>query len=177
MTKRSTAKSTSETATRTVNLRVREDIRDLIDRAAQSQGKSRSEFMIDAARRAAEDGQLDQTLVRVDAETYAHFLNVLDQPAGGDENDRQMKQSAEFSVSPIQRPWKNRQHTRHRKPCFARRSCFKQSGKRAELISRHRLIRLWTMSTLIEPVEFGYGDWGCVFLMGNCDPGPFDPVL
>lgn len=100
MTKRSTATSTSETATCTVNLRLHEDIRNLIDRAAQSQGKSRSEFMIDAARRAAEDALLDQTLVRVDAETYAHFLNVLDQPAGGDDNDRQMKQSAEFSVSP-----------------------------------------------------------------------------
>jgi uncharacterized protein (DUF1778 family) len=58
---------TTETTTRAVNLRVREDIRDLIDRAAQSQGKSRSEFMIDAARRAAEDALLDQTLVRVDA--------------------------------------------------------------------------------------------------------------
>ena len=63
--------------TRPVNLRVREDIRALIDQAARSQGKSRSEFMIDAARRAAEDALLDQTLVRVDAETYARFLQVV----------------------------------------------------------------------------------------------------
>ena len=80
-----------DTTTRAVNLRVREDIRNLIDRAAQSQGKSRSEFMIDAARRAAEDALLDQTLVRVDAETYAHFLSVLDQPPGGEGYKRLMK--------------------------------------------------------------------------------------
>ena len=75
--------SASDPGTRAVNLRVGEDIRTLIDRAAQSQGKSRSEFMIDAARRAAEEALLDQTLVRVDPETYAHFLSVLDQPPGG----------------------------------------------------------------------------------------------
>lgn len=91
MTKRTTAASTSETASRAVNLRVREEIRDLIDRAAQSQGKSRLEFMIDAARRAAEDALLDQTLVRVDAETYAHFLNVLDQPPSSEGYERLMK--------------------------------------------------------------------------------------
>jgi uncharacterized protein (DUF1778 family) len=82
---------TTETGTRAVNLRVREDIRNLIDRAAQTQGKSRSEFMIDAARRAAEDALLDQTLVRVDAQTYAHFLSVLDQPPGGEGYERLMK--------------------------------------------------------------------------------------
>ena len=82
---------TTETGTRAVNLRVREDIRNLIDRAAQSQGKSRSEFMIDAARRAAEDALLDQTLVRVDAQTYAHFLSVLDQPPGSEGYERLMQ--------------------------------------------------------------------------------------
>lgn len=80
-----------ETTTRAVNLRVREDIRNLIDRAAQSQGKSRSEFMIDAARRAAEDALLDQTLVRVDAQTYALFLDILDQPPSGEGYERLMK--------------------------------------------------------------------------------------
>jgi uncharacterized protein (DUF1778 family) len=89
--------ATNDSTTRAVNLRVREDIRDLIDRAAQSQGKSRSEFMIDAARRAAEDALLDQTLVRTDAETYAHFLSVLDQPPGGEGYERLMKAA---------KPWK-----------------------------------------------------------------------
>jgi uncharacterized protein (DUF1778 family) len=73
-----------------VNLRVREEIRDLIDQAARIQGRSRSDFMIDAARRAAEEALLDQTLVRVDQETYAQFLSVLDQPPAGEGYERLM---------------------------------------------------------------------------------------
>lgn len=64
--------------THAVNLRVRHDIRSLIDRAAKAQGKTCSDFMIDAARRAAEEFLLDQTPVRVDPATYAQFLEVLD---------------------------------------------------------------------------------------------------
>ena len=82
--------ASSESATRAVNLRVREEIRDLIDQAAKIQGRSRSDFMIDAARRAAEETLLDQTLVRVDRETYEHFLAVLDQPPGGEGYERLM---------------------------------------------------------------------------------------
>jgi uncharacterized protein (DUF1778 family) len=85
------AVATSDTSTHAVNLRVRNDIRSLIDRAAQSQGKSRSEFMIDAARRAAEEALLDQTLVRVDPQTYENLLDVLDHPPGGEGFDRLMK--------------------------------------------------------------------------------------
>jgi uncharacterized protein (DUF1778 family) len=77
-------------ATFAVNLRVREDIRALIDRAAKTNGKSRSEFMIDSARRAAEEALLDQALVRVDEPTYAHFLAVLDQSPSGAGFDRLM---------------------------------------------------------------------------------------
>ncbi len=56
--------ATDDSTNRAINLRVSEDVRDLIDRAAQSQDKSHAEFIIDAARRAAEDALLDQTLVR-----------------------------------------------------------------------------------------------------------------
>ncbi|MDD5028980.1 MAG: DUF1778 domain-containing protein [Rhodoferax sp.] len=73
-----------------VNLRIRDDVRALIDRAAKSFGRSRSDFMIDAARRAAEEALLDQTLVRVDPGAYAHFLAVLDQPPSGAGFDRLM---------------------------------------------------------------------------------------
>jgi uncharacterized protein (DUF1778 family) len=54
-------------------------VRDLIDQAARVHGKTRSDFMIEAARQAAENALLDQTFVRVDAETYGQFLAVLDQ--------------------------------------------------------------------------------------------------
>ncbi len=81
----------AEPPTLPVNLRVRRAIRDLIDQAAKSQGRSRAEFMIDAARRAAEEALLDQTLVRVDRQTYEQFLTVLDQPPGGEGFDRLMQ--------------------------------------------------------------------------------------
>jgi uncharacterized protein (DUF1778 family) len=82
--------ASSESITRAVNLRVREEIRDLIDQAARIQGRSRSDFMIDAARRAAEETLLDQTLVRVDRETYEHFLAALDHPPAGEGYERLM---------------------------------------------------------------------------------------
>lgn len=85
-----THETTTDTQTQAVNLRVRSDIRALIDRAAKSQGKTRSEFMIDAARRAAEESLLDQTLVRVDSKTYDYFLEILDRPPGGDGFERLM---------------------------------------------------------------------------------------
>lgn len=83
--------TTTNNRTRAVNLRMRIDTRELIDRAAKAHGKSRSEFMIDAARRAAEDALLDQTMVRVDPKTYDHFLKVLDQPPNGEDFARLMK--------------------------------------------------------------------------------------
>lgn len=83
-------KSASDTHTRAVNLRVRDEVRVLIDRAAKAKGKTRSDFMIDAARRAAEDALLDQTLVHVDPESYQHYLAVLDQPPSGEGFERLM---------------------------------------------------------------------------------------
>jgi uncharacterized protein (DUF1778 family) len=82
--------------TQVVNMRIRTDIRELIDQAAQMQGKSRSEFMIEAARREAEDALLDQTLVRLDKQTYEQFVSLLDKPPTGSGFDRLMK---------VDKPW------------------------------------------------------------------------
>lgn len=82
---------TPDIQTHAVNLRIRGDIRSLIDRAAQVYGKTRSDFMIEAARKSAEDALLDQTFVRVDKKTYEQFLNVLDQPPSGEGFNRLMK--------------------------------------------------------------------------------------
>ncbi len=88
--------ATTDLQSHAVNLRVRTDTRALIDREAKALGKTRSEFMIDAARRAAEEALLDQTLVRVDQDTYDFFLKTLDQPPGGDGFDRLMR---------VRKPW------------------------------------------------------------------------
>jgi len=63
-----------------INLRVTPRDRDLIDRAAASLGKNRSEFMMDATRMAAEDALLDRTAFRLDAERFGAFMAQLDAP-------------------------------------------------------------------------------------------------
>ncbi len=83
-------KSLTDAHAKPVNLRIREDIRKVIDRAAGVRGKTRSDFMIDAAYRAAEDTLLDQTLVRVDEDSYRHYLSILDQPPAGEGFERLM---------------------------------------------------------------------------------------
>ena len=89
--------TTPENPVKAVNLKVRTDIRSLIDSAAKLQGKTRSDFMIDAARRAAEEALLDQTLLRVDQETYDRFVAILDQPASGPGVERLMKAAQPWS--------------------------------------------------------------------------------
>jgi len=61
-----------------LNIRILPETRALIDRAAEATGKNRSEFILDAARRAAEDALLDQRALRVTPEAYAAFLAQLD---------------------------------------------------------------------------------------------------
>jgi uncharacterized protein (DUF1778 family) len=61
-----------------INLRVTPRDRDLIDRAAASLGKNRSEFMMDASRQAAEDALLDRQAFRLDAAHFAAFVAALD---------------------------------------------------------------------------------------------------
>jgi uncharacterized protein (DUF1778 family) len=84
----------ARTETKAVNLRVRDDVRALIDRAARSRGTSRSDFMIEAARRAAEEALLDQCLVRVDADSFERFAALLDAPPAGDGFARLMQAPA-----------------------------------------------------------------------------------
>lgn len=76
---------TSARELKAVNLRVREDTRALIDRAASLQGRSRTDFMIEASRRAAEEAILDQRVIMVSQESYDHFLAILDRPPEANE--------------------------------------------------------------------------------------------
>lgn len=69
-----------------LNLRVRPDDRGLIDRAAEVLGKTRTDFILDAARAAAEAALLDRTVWVVSPEVYDEFLARLDAPAAP--NDR-----------------------------------------------------------------------------------------
>ena len=63
-----------------INIRAKTRQRDLIDQAAEHLGRSRSEFMLEAACREAQDVLLDQAFFTVDAGTFAKFQAMLDRP-------------------------------------------------------------------------------------------------
>ena len=68
------AKSTS------LSLRISEQDKSLIDRAAAVSGQDRTEFMVASARKAAADALLDQRLFVLDDEQWAAFSAALDAP-------------------------------------------------------------------------------------------------
>jgi uncharacterized protein (DUF1778 family) len=63
-----------------INLRIEAGTRQLIDDAAAILGKTRTEFMIETARRQAIDVLLDQRLFVLDSERYDAFVHALDNP-------------------------------------------------------------------------------------------------
>lgn len=67
-----------------INLRIETQTRQLIDDAAAILGKTRTDFMVDSARRQAIDVLLDQRLFVLDADRYDAFMRALDNaPAPG----------------------------------------------------------------------------------------------
>ena len=65
----------------TLNIRAEPRRRDLIDRAAEAVGKTRSDFMLEAACREAETVLLDRRYFSLDETAFRSFLDRLDQPA------------------------------------------------------------------------------------------------
>ena len=62
----------------TLNIRIKPEERSLIDRAAKARGKNRTDFILDAARRAAEEALLEQLVMTVSPQAYEEFLARLD---------------------------------------------------------------------------------------------------
>lgn len=77
----------------TLNIRIKPEVRELIDRAAAMIGKTRTDFVLDAARDAAEDALLDRTVFTVSAKAYAEFLERLDAPPQPNERLRRSIQT------------------------------------------------------------------------------------
>jgi uncharacterized protein (DUF1778 family) len=82
----------------TLNLRIKPEVRGLIDRAADLAGKNRTDFVLEAARRAAEDALLDRTVFTFSRAAYQEFLSRLDAPA------RPNKRLRKSMRTPL--PWK-----------------------------------------------------------------------
>lgn len=64
----------------TISIRARAGQRDLIDQAAHRLGRSRSNFMLEAACKQAEYVLLDQAYFALDAKSFAAFQTMLDKP-------------------------------------------------------------------------------------------------
>lgn len=88
------AANTPDTPRRdTLNLRIPSTERNLIDRAAASLGTTRTDFILSAARRAAEEALLDRALLSVSPEAYAEFLTRLDAAPKANERLRKTMQA------------------------------------------------------------------------------------
>jgi uncharacterized protein (DUF1778 family) len=64
----------------TISMRIPPETRDLIDRAAKATGRTRTDFMLETARKAAEEALLDQRFFFFDTAEYAAFRQALDAP-------------------------------------------------------------------------------------------------
>jgi uncharacterized protein (DUF1778 family) len=85
----------------TISIRAKAGQRDLIDQAADRLGRSRSDFMLEAACRQAEDVLLDQTYFALDARSFAAFQTMLDKPpAPTDRLRRTLKARAPWKTKP-----------------------------------------------------------------------------
>ena len=92
--------STTKARRDTLNLRIPAAERNLIDRAAESAGKTRTDFILEAARRAAEEALLDRALMVVSPEAYGEFLKRLDRPARPNERLRRtMRRKAPWQTA------------------------------------------------------------------------------
>ncbi|TIU44113.1 MAG: DUF1778 domain-containing protein, partial [Mesorhizobium sp.] len=67
--------------------------RSLIDRAAKARGKNRTDFVLEAARMAAEEALLDQAIIAASPAAYAAFLARLDMPPDPNERLRKTMQT------------------------------------------------------------------------------------
>ena len=80
----------NQTRDLSINIRISQNQRDLIDRAATLQGKSRSEFMLESAHKKAQDVLLDRCFFDVNAEQFQQFMDRLDAPIMPNDNLHQL---------------------------------------------------------------------------------------
>ncbi len=85
----------------TISIRAKARQRDLIDQAAERLGCSRSDFMLEAACRQAEDVLLDQAYFALDTKSFAAFQALVDKPpAPSDRLRRTLKARAPWETAP-----------------------------------------------------------------------------
>ena len=76
-----------------LHMRIRPEDRSLIDHAAELTGKNRTDFVLDAARLAAQNTLLERTVIPLSAKAYAAFVALLDMPPQPNERLRKSLQT------------------------------------------------------------------------------------
>ncbi|CCG42775.1 type II toxin-antitoxin system TacA family antitoxin [Magnetospirillum molischianum] len=72
-----------------IQIRASSETKALLNRAATLRGQKLSEFMLDSARRQAEETLLDQRVFLLEPDAHAQFLALLDAPAAPSDEVRQ----------------------------------------------------------------------------------------
>ncbi|MFM7408015.1 MAG: DUF1778 domain-containing protein [Cuspidothrix sp.] len=85
---------TNKTPRNTLNLRIKPEERDLIDMAAKLLGQNRTDFILAAARNAAEETLLERRIFWATPEAYAEFIALLDAPPQPNESLRKTMQTS-----------------------------------------------------------------------------------
>ena len=84
---------TAQAPRETLNIRIKPELRGLIDRAAGVLGKTRTDFVLEASRRAAEEALLDRTTFTVSDAEFRAFVALLDAPPADNERLRKLMRS------------------------------------------------------------------------------------
>lgn len=85
------SRSSNQERDKMVSMRVPQAEWDLIDRAASATGKTRTAFVLEAAKREAEDVLKEQTAVVFTAAEWADLTAALDAPVGASERKKVAK--------------------------------------------------------------------------------------
>jgi uncharacterized protein (DUF1778 family) len=83
----------AEAPRETLNIRIKPELRGLIDRAAGLLGKTRTDFVLEASRLAAEEALLDRTLFTLREDDFRAFVALLDAPPAENQRLRKLMQS------------------------------------------------------------------------------------
>lgn len=125
----------------------------IIDRAASLRGRSRTEFMRDAAVRTAEEVIMENTVIRMSPEGFAAFVDLLDRPA------KPVPEMVELLKRPA--PWETKAAANSQTTCSFRTRTAERSARSLTVFMRQAVARqLAADPRAIEPKEGIYGGHG-----------------
>jgi uncharacterized protein (DUF1778 family) len=74
-------------------MRIKPETRSLLDMAAELTGKNLTDFVLDAARQAAQSALLDRSAIPLESKAYEAFVAMLDAPPQPNERLRKSLQT------------------------------------------------------------------------------------